>query len=179
MEFEQKKFKLFILSGKARSGKNTAFNAIKNYYSDKKVIELSFAYYIKDYAMRVSDWNGSEETKPRELLQSIGIELVKTKIDNKLFIKRVLEDIQIFSYFYDIMVITDARLVDEVEDIKAKYPEAISIRINRDFDNGLRENEKKHLTEVALDNYDKFDYVVFNDTKENLENKIIEILKEV
>ena len=179
MEFEQKKFKLFILSGKARSGKNTAFNAIKKYYSDKKVIELSFAYYIKDYAMRVSDWNGSEETKPRELLQSIGIELVKTKIDNKLFIRRVLEDIQIFSYFYDIMVITDARLVDEVEDIKAKYPEAISIRINRDFDNGLRENEKKHLTEIALDNYDKFDYVVFNDTKENLENKIIEILKEV
>lgn len=36
MEFEQKKFKLFILSGKARSGKNTAFNAIKKYYSDKK-----------------------------------------------------------------------------------------------------------------------------------------------
>ena len=179
MEFEKKQFKLFILSGKARSGKDSVYGMIKKYYKDKKVINTSFAYYIKDYAMRISDWDGSEETKPRELLQSIGIELVKTKIDDKMFIKRVLEDILVFSYFYDIIVVTDARLVDEVEVLKEKYPDAISIRINRDIDNGLRENEKKHLTEVGLDNYDKFDYVIVNTDLKDLENKIDNILDEV
>ncbi len=179
MEFKKRNVKLFILSGKARSGKDYAFEVIKKYYSDKKVINISFGHYIKDYAKRVSNWDGSEETKPRELLQSLGIELVKNRIDNKLFIRRLLEDILVFSYFYDIIVVTDARLVDEIEELKKNYPDSICIRINRDIDNGLSENEKKHLTEVALDNYSNFDYVVENDNQKSLEEEIIKILKEV
>ena len=177
MEFTKRKIKLFVLSGKAGSGKNLAFSVIKNYYKDKKVVGVSFAYYIKDYAKRVSDWNGSEETKPRELLQSIGIELVRNKIDNRLFIRRLLEDVLVFSYFYDIIVVTDARLLDEIEVLKEKFPDSITIRINRDSENGLSTSEKKHMTEVDLDNYDKFDYVVEND--ENFKEKILAILKEV
>ncbi len=177
MEFNKKKIKLFILSGKARSGKDLVYSFIKNYYDNKKAINISFGYYIKDYAKRVSDWDGSEETKPRELLQSLGIELVKNKIDSKLFIRRVLEDILVFSYFYDIIVVTDARLLDEIETLKENYPEAITIRINRDFDNGLTVSEKNHITETDLDNYDKFDYVIENDDK--LEQKLLDILKEV
>lgn len=177
MEFKKKDVKIFVLSGKARSGKDYTFSMIKDFYKDKKVIGLSFAYYIKDYAMRVSDWDGSEETKPRELLQSIGIELVRTHIDPKLFIRRLLEDILVFSYFYDIIVVTDARLVDEVEALKEKFPESISIRLNRNIENGLNTSEKQHMTEVDLDNYDKFDYVV--DSDEHLKEKILEILKEV
>ena len=175
MEFKKRNIKLFILSGKARSGKDTAYELIKEYYKDKKTIDISFGHYIKDYAKRVSNWDGREETKPRELLQNLGIELVKNQIDDKLFIRRLLEDIVVFSYFYDIIVVTDARLLDEIEILKEKYPDSISIRINRDFDNGLKENEKKHLTEVALDNYDKFDYVVQND--DNFEEKILDILR--
>lgn len=179
MEFKKKKIKLFILSGKARSGKDSTFEVIKNYYKDKKVINLSFGYYIKDYAKRVSDWNGSEETKPRELLQTLGIELVKNQIDDKLFIRRLLEDILVFSYFYDIIVVTDARLLDEIEVLKEKYPDSISIRINRDFDNGLTLKEKEHITETALDNYDKFDYVINSNDKNLLNEQILKILKEV
>lgn len=177
MEFKKKDIKLFVLSGKARSGKDYTLSVIKDYYKDKKVIGISFAYYIKDYAMRVSDWDGSEETKPRELLQSIGIELVRTHIDPKLFIRRLLEDILVFSYFYDIIVVTDARLVDEIEALKKEFPDAITIRLNRDIENGLTENEKKHMTEVDLDNYDKFDYVVYSD--QNLKDKILDILRRV
>ncbi len=179
MEFEKRKFKLFVLSGKARSGKDTAYEIIKKYYSDKKTIDISFGHYIKDYAKRVSNWDGREETKPRELLQSLGIELIKNQIDDKLFIRRLLEDILVFSYFYDIIVVTDARLVDEIETLKEKYPDLISIRINRDFDNGLKESEKKHITEVALDNYDKFDYVIDNITEKELEEEILRVLNEV
>lgn len=178
MEFIKKDPKIFILSGKARSGKNEISKMIEKYYSNKKTIIISFGHYIKDYAKRISDWDGSEETKPRDLLQQLGIELVKNKINNKLFINRILEDIEIFSYFYDIIVVNDARLVDEIEILKQQYPNSISIRIIRNnYDNKLTLEQKNHLTEVNLDNYTKFDYIINNDEK--LEEKIIKILSEV
>ena len=178
MEFIKRNPKIFIISGKARSGKNQISKIIEKYYSNKKVITISFGYYIKDYAKRVSDWDGNEETKPRELLQQLGIELIKNKIDNKLFINRILQDIEVFSYFYDIIVVNDARLIDEIESLKENYPNSISIRVIRNnYDNKLTLNQKNHLTEIALDNYSKFDYIIENDEK--LEEKFINVLSEV
>lgn len=178
MEFIKKNPKIFIISGKARSGKNEISKIIEKYYSNKKSITISFGHYIKDYAKRVSDWDGNENTKPRELLQQLGIELIKNKIDNKLFINRILEDIEIFSYFYDIIIVNDARLVDEIEILKEKFPDSVSIRINRDnYDNRLTQEQKNHLTEIGLDEYTNFDYFIENDKE--LENKIYSILSEV
>lgn len=178
MEFIKRNTKIFILSGIARSGKDTVGKIIKNYYSNKDCISIAFAYYIKDYVKRITDWDGSEDTKPRELLQQLGIELVKERIDDKLFINRVLEDIKVFSYFYDIIVVDDARLPDEIDTLKKNYPNSVSIRIIRnDYDNGLTESQKNHITETGLDNYNNFDYVVYND--ENINKTIEEILKEV
>ena len=178
MKFIKRDIKVFIISGKARSGKNEISKIIEKYYSNKKVITISFGHYIKDYAKRVSDWDGREETKPRELLQQLGIELIKNKINNTLFINRILEDIEIFSYFYDIIVVNDARLIDEIEILKQNYPNSISIRIIRNnYDNKLTIHQKNHLTEINLDNYSDFDYIIEND--KNLEEKIINVLKEV
>ena len=178
MEFIKRNPKIFILSGIARSGKDTVAKMIKEYYQEKDTIIISFGHYIKDYAKRVSNWDGSEETKPRELLQHLGIELIKNKIDNKLFIKRILEDIEIFSYFYDIIIVDDARLVDEIETLKQNYKDSITIRVIRDnFDNGLTEVQKNHLTETDLDNYNNFDYIINND--ENLKENVESILRGV
>ena len=179
MDFKKKDIKLFILSGKARSGKDTVANIIKEYYKDKKTISISFGHYIKDYAKRVSDWDGSEEKKPRELLQNLGIELIKNKIDDQLFIKRVLEDIEVFSYFYDVIIVDDVRLLDEITALKNKYKNLISIRvIRKNHDNGLTEHEKNHLTEIDLDNYLGFDYII-NNNSVDLKEKVIKILNEV
>lgn len=178
MNFIKRNPKIFLLSGKARSGKNEISKIIERYYSNKKCITISFGYYIKDYAKRISDWDGSEETKPRELLQHLGIELVRNKIDKRLFIDRILQDIEIFSYFYDIIVISDVRLLDEITILKENYPDSISIRVVRNnYENNLTKEQKNHLTETNLDNFNDFDYIVNND--DNLELKIIEILSEV
>ena len=75
MEFVKRNPKIFILSGIARSGKDTVAKIIKDYYKEKDTIIISFGHYIKDYVKRVSDWDGSEETKPRDFLQQLGIEL--------------------------------------------------------------------------------------------------------
>jgi dephospho-CoA kinase len=181
MEFNKKEFKLFMLSGKARSGKDTVANIIKDYYDDKKTIIISFGHYIKDYAKRVSDWDGSEDTKPRELLQQLGIELIKNNIDNTLFIRRIIEDIEVFSYFYDIIIIDDVRLIDEIEILKEKYKDSISIRIIRNnYNNKLTDKENNHITEIDLDNYNNFDYVIENNNNlDELNKQLEDVLRSV
>ena len=180
MEFIKKEPKIFIISGKARSGKTETSKIIENYYKQKKCITISFAYYLKDYIKRIAGWDGNENTKPRELLQNLGIDLIKNKIDDKLLINRILQDIEVFSYFYDIIIISDARLVDEIESIKAKYNNSISIRVNREVsDNGLTEEEKNHITEIGLDDYHNFDYIVNNYSYDSLIEQIKNIMKVV
>lgn len=180
MELLEKKVKIIILSGKARSGKDEVGDIIVNYYKNKLVKKLSYAYYLKQYVKSISNWDGLEDDKPRELLQTIGIDLIKNKIDNKLLINRVIEDIKVYSYFYDIIIITDARLIDEIEDIKKYFNNVITIRINRDMDNNLTNSEKNHITEIGLDNYNKFDYIINNnDDYNSLRKNIYEILEEL
>ena len=173
MEFIKRNPKIYLISGKARSGKNEVAKIIEEYYSDKKCIAISFGYYIKDYAKRISDWDGNENTKPRELLQSLGIELIKNKINDRLFINRILDDIEVFSYFYDVIIVSDVRLKDELNVLKSKYKDSISIRVNRNKENGLTNQEKNHLTEIDLDS-ETFDYVIEN--SDNLKNKVVEVL---
>ena len=180
MELLKRKIKIIILSGKARSGKDEVADIIIDYFKDKKVKRLSYAYYLKQYVKSIISWDGSEDDKPRDLLQTIGIDLLKNKIDNKLLIRRMLEDIDVYSYFYDIIVITDARLVDEIDDIKNKYNDCYCIRINRNTSNGLTNNQKEHIKETGLDNYNNFDYKIDNnDNYNNLKKNVYKILEEI
>lgn len=162
MEYIDKKPKIYVISGKAKSGKDTLANIICNYYKDKKCKKISYAYYLKEYIKNIFGWDGQEETKPRDLLQSIGIDLLQKKIDEHFLINRVMEDIKVYSYFYDVIIITDARLIDEIEIPKNKFSNVITIRINNNVDNDLTLEQKKHITEIDLDNYTNFDYVINN-----------------
>ena len=179
MEFIKKEPMIFLIVGKARHGKDTVSDLIRDYYKDKKTINDSYAYYMKDYAKRITDWDGSENTKPREFLQQFGTNLVRNKIDEFFFINRMIEDLKIFSYFFDVVTISDGRLVKEIDTIRENFNNVIVIRVNRpNFDNGLTEEQKNHLTETGLDNYNNYDYIIENDgTIENLKDKIEKILE--
>lgn len=179
MEFIKRNSKIYLLSGKARSGKNEVAKIIEEYYKDKKCICLSYSYYLKDYVKRITDWDGSEATKPRDFLQQVGIELIKEQIDSQLLIRRLVEDIKVFSYFYDIIIITDARLVNEIEIPKATFENVTTIRVIRNKDNELTDNQKQHLTETDLDNYETFDYIINNNSYDALKSEVYQILDEV
>ena len=165
---------IFVLSGKAKSGKNLIADKLENYYKNKRCIQISYAFYLKNYVKNIYDWNGSEEDKPRELLQKIGIDLIKNKIDSNLLIRRVCEDIKVYSYFYDIIIITDARLKDEIEIPKRLFNNVVTIRIDSIYyDKKMTIEQMNHITETNLDNYDKFDYII-NDF-----DKLEEILSKI
>ena len=173
--------KIFVIAGKARHGKDTVAGYIKDYYANKKVINLAYGSYIKEYAKKISDWDGSDETKPRELLQELGTEVIRQKIDKDFFVKRICEDILVYSYYFDIITISDARFPDEIEWPKSKFKNVISIKVVRDgYDTVLSKKEQKHLTEVALDEYNNYDYVIHNDgTLDDLKNKVFDLVRRI
>lgn len=186
MKIENKNSKIFLICGKARHGKTTMGNIIKEYYENKnmKVANTLIALYLKTYAKQFFGWDGSDETKPRELLQQLGTEVIRQKLNKPMFfIDRTIDDIEILSHFFDAIIIDDIRFPLEIESIKEKYPNTIVIKMIRpNFESNLTKNQSKHATEIALDNYDNsnYDYIITNDSSiEDLKNKVYRILDEV
>lgn len=183
MEIRETKPYTFIICGKARNGKDTIGGFIKEYYENhnKKTINLQYSSYIKEYAKVISNWDGSEETKPRSLLQQLGTEIIRKKIDYNFFVDRIIGDIKVYSFFFDAIIITDARAKVEVDKPKQELSKIIAIHVVRpNFDNGLTEEQKRHFTEVDLDDYSKYDYEIVNDsTLDDLKEKVFKILEEV
>lgn|SRR5574344_969860 len=179
MEFKKKNPKIYVISGKAGTGKDKIATLItKN--SNLKSITISYAFYLKEYAKRVLGWDGAEETKPREFLQQVGVELIKKNIDDKLLLRRVIEDIKVYSYFYDIIIIDDARFKEEITSIKTNFNNVTSINVKSTSNrNKLTEEQQRHLTETSLDDFNDYDYVIENDLDvKTLEEKVKEIVKE-
>lgn len=183
MDIRSEDAKIVILSGVARSGKDKVSVFMRDNFlkSGKKVINLQFSKYIKDYAMNISDWDGKDETKPRKLLQFLGTEIVRKKIDDKFFIRRMIDDIKVYSYFFDVIIISDARFVNEIELVKSNFKSVVSINIVRpNFVSELTLEERNHATETGLVGYEDFDRVIVNDgTLQDLESKVIDIMKEL
>lgn len=183
MDFIKREPKIFVIAGKANAGKDTTAELINNYIKLKglKCINLQFSSYIKMYAQKISGWDGSEDTKPRSLLQELGTNVIRNKIDDNFFIDRIIGDIKVYSYYFDVITISDARLPKELDTIKDTFSKTYRINIIRpNFNNNLTSIEKKHLTEVALDGYDNYEYVIKNDGDfESLNEKIMKVIDEV
>ena len=60
MEFIKRDPVIFLIAGKANSGKDTSAEFIDNYVKLKglKVVNLQLSSYIKMYAKKISGWNG-------------------------------------------------------------------------------------------------------------------------
>ena len=182
MNIENKKPKIYLICGRARHGKDTIAGFLKKFYEEdgKKVIYSRAGKYIKFYAMEMTDWDGSEESKPRKLLQELGTDVIRNKLNKaEMFIERQLDDIEIYSYFYDAIIVPDIRLPREIDSVREKFDNVVVIKVERiNFETSLDSNEQAHVTEIAMDNYDDVDYIVTNDTLDKLEKDIYDIYKE-
>lgn len=173
--------KTYLICGKARHGKDTLALYMKKYYEElgKKVTIIQIAAPLKQLIKNHFDWDGNEETKPRELMQVLGTEIIRIKLKKEdYFIKRTVEDIEILSNFFDVIIISDGRLPFEIDYIKRYLNDSVSININRpSLKNELNINEQNHITEIALDDYDNYDYKVVNTTFESLDEQAKEIIR--
>ena len=173
--------KIFIIGGKAGCGKTTfgeyLREELKNYGYKPCVMNLTEPLY--SYAKNYFSWNENCNEKPREFLQKVGYDIIREKMGKKTFLlDRLFEDIEILSNFFDVFIITDARLKEEFETIKDKYDDVVSIKLERDnYDNELSEEEKNHATEQDLNDYNDFDYLVENSTLKDLKRVALEIVR--
>lgn len=181
MDVNFKNPKIYLISGKARHGKDTTAGYLKKFYEKdgKKVIFSRAGKYIRFYAMEMTNWDGSDENKPRELLQELGTEVIRNKLNkSEMFIERQIDDIEIYSYFYDVIIVPDIRLPREIDSVREKFDNVVVININRiNFDTNLTNTQQKHITETAMDNYNSYDYVITNNTLEQLEKDVYDIYK--
>ena len=120
------------------------------------------------------------ESKPRKLLQELGTDVIRNKLNKaEMFIERQLDDIEIYSYFYDAIIVPDIRLPREIDSVREKFDNVVVIKVERiNFETSLDSKEQTHVTEIAMDNYDDVDYIVTNDTLDKLEKDIYDIYKE-
>lgn len=171
---------IYLISGKARHGKTTTAGYIKDYYDAKgiKSIDLQYAKYIKDYTKNITDWDGREETKPREFMQQLGTEFIRHEIDDDFFVRRIAEDILVYQKYFDVISISDVRLIKEITYITDRFDNIRNIHIVRPgYIDDLTGKQKRHSTEVGLDGYNKYDYIINNDgTLEDLKSKVYEMI---
>ena len=171
--------KIIMISGKARSGKDTLADFLIQALEEaqKKPCKVQVSQYIKYYAMKYFGWDGEEETKPRDLLIHLGTDIIRNKIDPNFHINRLVQDIEVLSYFYDTFIVSDVRFPVEIEKVKEKYNDVITVKIERDSEE-LPDSQKANITETALDDFNDYDIVIDNNgTLEDLKNKVPEIIQ--
>lgn len=168
--------RIFLIAGKAGSGKNEVANIIKDTLGNSVV--TSFSKYIKLFTLELTDWDGRDITKPREFLQNMGDKL--RAINEDFLTKRILDDIKVYEKEgITNVIISDVRLVHEVEYFKnLDVFDVIAIRVNsNESKRKLTNDEMNHHTELELDTYQGFDYVIENNFNDDLKMQVKEILE--
>lgn len=170
--------KIFLVAGKAGSGKGEVAKVIKEFYTYKKetVVITEFSKYLKLMAKEITDWDGNPETKPRKFLQELGD--IARDIDSKYLIGNMIQDLKVFGRTVDNVIIADVRFPEELEDIKLNFDNVYTIYVENQFSaSTLSIEEQSHITETALEGYDDFDYILPNDDFSKLKDKVFKFLE--
>ena len=173
--------KIFVIGGKAKCGKNTFGEYLKEQLKDYgyKPCIMHITEPLYTYAKNYFMYDAKNDEKPREFLQKMGTEIIKEKMGKKEFLlNRLYEDIEILSNFFDTFIITDARLIHEFESIKEKYQDVVLIKLERkNYNDKLTEEERNHITEKEIDAYNNFDYIIENKNLDDLNIKALEVVR--
>ncbi|WP_353707268.1 hypothetical protein ABRQ22_14775 [Cellulosimicrobium sp. ES-005] len=192
------------MSGRKQSGKNTFAAHLVNEYD---YVEVAFADALRDMALaidpivrarfvldphdpdrlgrvekiRLSEavkdlgWDRAKELVPevRLFLQRLGTDGVRRIIGEDTWVE-VLED-RVHGLVNTDVVVTDVRFPNEARAIQNLS--GFLVRVERP---GLPVDEHPHVSEVALDDFADFDYIVANDgTIDDLHRKADRVLRSI
>jgi hypothetical protein len=147
---------VITIAGKAEAGKDTVAKMIKVALTEKgkKVCIIHFADYLKFACEKYLGWDGIKDSAGRTLLQYEGTDYVRQR-DFDFWIKIVDLFICMYKERFDYFIIPDARFPNECDWFKYhKDINSVTVRVVRlEYENSLTEDQKKHYSETALDNY--------------------------
>jgi len=177
-----RKTKVILISGKARHGKDTVANFMKDKLTEagKPTFVYHFADPLKFVCSKYFNWDGEKDEKGRSLLQYVGTDVIRAR-DQNFWADFAARLIACFDGHWDFVIIPDARFPNEIEAFSKRRFKTFHLRVLRpNFDNLLSSKQRLHPSESALDATPP-DYWVYNhgtlDTlKENVERWTEEFL---
>lgn len=167
--------RIVLISGKAEAGKSHTARELKKNLETRnpgiRVAIVPYGAYVKDTARMIFDWDGNKDEKGRELLQFWGTECVRA-VNPNFWVDTVIRLATVSENYLDYILIDDARFPNEIECWRGlKWP-FLTIRVERPgWQNALTEEQRKHPSETALDDYE-FDIRITAETKEELDETI-------
>lgn len=172
--------KIICISGHAQNGKTTMAKALTKQLTDigKNVKEINYADYLKFVAQKYYDWNGEKDKYGRALLQELGTDIVRNV--NPDFWVNIVE-MTINTLFVpegvDYVIIADARFPNEIDYWRRNEYDIMHIRVKRtgDFDDGLTDEQRLHLSEISLDDYPA-EIIIEAETVQDIEDSIDELI---
>ena len=199
--------KVILVSGKLQSGKNTFTDFLIDEVKKTNTIDFEFfAKPLKDECKDVfqnltnylngistrfnipelsttnEQWYENKNEITRLLLQIYGTEIFRNKVDTDWWAKKLKD--RVLQRKEDFIVITDVRFKSEINILDTLEHdhniELVKIRIERT--NYTRDDNPihTHQSEIDLDDYKYWDYVIKNDTTlDVLKSNAIQVSKEI
>lgn len=165
--------RIITIAGKARHGKDFVAKLLKPRLEREgaKVLIARYGDLLK-YVMRTFfDWDGKKDEKGRSKLQYVGTEVIRTQRPD-YWVEFLIGILEMFPDEWDYVIIPDARFENEIDCFKEKGFDIVSLLVDRpNFDNGLTDEQKAHISETGLDDYD-FDYILSNPGDASIINEI-------
>ena len=163
-EKPEHKLKICCISAKARHGKDTAAAMMAEYLESKgkKVLITHYADLLKFVCKNFFGWNGDKDEAGRTLLQHIGTDVIGAQ-QPEYWAKFIVDILKFFKDEWDFVLIPDCRYPVEVSTMEDNF-DTVVLRVERPgFESNLTEEQKKHASEIMMDDY-PFDATLYNDS---------------
>lgn len=174
---------IFILiSGKAGTGKTTFGELLAQHlttYTSLTVQTANFADTVKSTARVSFGWDGKKDDRGRRLLQQIGG--IGREYNESIWARNLVTYVEQNNLFPpDVVIAGDWRFPNELAYLEKEGFQTLLINMSAPEREILKDTEYyKDISETALDDFDRYDYVIQNDdlTYEELKSKALEIVR--
>lgn len=170
--------RIYLVSGKAEHGKDTLAGYLKEAIektSDKKVLIAHNGDLLKYCARTFYNWDGEKDVFGRQLLQDIGASF-REKYPS-YWVDFLISSFDVLDS-WDVIIIPDTRYENEISQWEKTDHSVVTIRVNRkNHISKLTPKQLKHQSEIDLDDYEHFDFIINAENCAELELASKEIIQ--
>ena len=169
-------------SGKARNGKDSAGNILKEKLElkGKRVLKINMADYIKFLVATYFDGSYERTPENRTLWQHFGTEKVR-EIDPNFWVDTITRMLTVFGDDFDHVIVSDIRFSNEISRFSDKDFDTFVVNVERlGFENDLTPEQRLHSSENSMNEYNFDYYIKSEDGLDKLEievDKLIEYME--
>lgn len=173
--------KVILISGKARHGKTTVADMMKEALEESgyKVLIANYGDAVKDVCKHYFGWDGKKSEYGRYIMQHVGTDIVR-KQDETYWARFVRDMVKFFDGEWDYVIVADCRFPNELDVWQGTNLNTTHVRVVRtNFESPLTKEQQNHPSETALD-YVNPDYLVMNDKDlATLQKRVYGVLAEI